>query len=173
MTDLSTHFSAIRKAVGNARQGLSESVFLFISELTPMINVDLLIQNNIGQTLLTWRDDTYYGPGWHVPGGVIRFKELASTRIQQVALSELGAKIKAEPNPICVNEVMAPDRDIRGHFISMLYRCELQSNLDASLIYSKSKKNENGCWQWHDRCPDNIIKQHEMYRQYIESTQKS
>lgn len=41
-----------------------------------MVNVDLLIKNvSSNETLLTWREDEYYGPGWHVPGGIVRFKE--------------------------------------------------------------------------------------------------
>ncbi len=167
--DLSSHFSVILSSIGNARQGLTKPIFLFISQLTPMINVDLLIKNKVGQTLLTWREDEFYGPGWHVPGGVIRFKEHAATRIQQVALSELGTEIKAEKDPICIREVMAPDRDVRGHFISMLYRCELTDNPDPALAYQADKPSQHGHWQWHDHCPANMIKQHKMYCQYINS----
>lgn len=169
LPDLSPHFSAILSSIGNAHQGLTQPIFLFISQLTPMINVDLLIKNQTGQTLLTWREDEFYGPGWHVPGGVIRFKELAATRIQQVALSELGAEIESEKNPICIEEVMAPNRDVRGHFISMLYRCVLTSEPDKKRAYDASKPAQNGHWQWHDHCPSNLIAQHGMYRQSIES----
>lgn len=167
MLDLSTHFSAIASAVGNARQGLPKSIFLFISQFVPMVNVDLLIKNAHGQTLLTWREDEFYGPGWHVPGGIIRFKELAETRIQKTAESELGVRVVAEPNPICVKEVMAKNRDVRGHFVSMFYRCELAGALNTSQAYQADQPNQNGHWQWHDGCPENIIPQHEMYRQYI------
>ncbi len=167
LPDLSPHFSAILSLIGDARHGLTNPIFLFISQLTPMVNVDLLIKNHKGQTLLTWREDEFYGPGWHVPGGVIRFKELAATRIQQVALSELGTEIKAEKDPICIREVMAPNRDVRGHFISMLYRCELLNDADASLAYEANKPAQNGRWQWHDHCPDNLISQHKMYQPFI------
>jgi colanic acid biosynthesis protein WcaH len=34
-----------------------------------------------GRTLLTWRDDESFGAGWHVPGGIIRYKETAADRI--------------------------------------------------------------------------------------------
>ncbi len=169
MIDLNTHFSAILAAVGNARQGLTKSVFLFVSQLTPMVNVDLLIRNQAGQTLLTWREDEFYGPGWHVPGGVIRFKELVETRIQQVAQAELGVSVQAEKSPLCVREVMASNRDIRGHFISMLYRCDLKSALNDAQRYQIDALHQNGRWEWHDRCPDNIISQHEMYREYMDT----
>lgn len=166
-SDLSTYFSAILDAVGNARKGLSKPVFLFVSQLTPMVNVDLLIQNDRGETLLTWREDEFYGPGWHVPGGVIRFKEYAKTRIEKVAQSELGVEVIAGEHPVCIREVMAADRDVRGHFISMLYACDLVGNLLAALEYTPNQQNQNGHWKWHQGCPGNLIRQHEMYRAYI------
>lgn len=167
MLELTSNFSAILSAVGNARAGLPKSVFFFVSQLVPMVNVDLIIKNTQGQTLLTWREDEFYGPGWHVPGGIIRFKELAETRIQKVAQLELNVNVIAEKTPICIKEVMAKDRDVRGHFISMLYQCRLDGELQASQIYQPHLPNQNGHWQWHDGCPDNIISQHEMYRAYM------
>lgn len=167
MLELTSNFSAILSAVGNARAGLPKSVFFFVSQLVPMVNVDLLIKNKQGQTLLTWREDEFYGPGWHVPGGIIRFKELAEARIQKVAQLELNVNVIAEKTPICIKEVMAKDRDVRGHFISMLYQCRLDGELQESQIYQPHLPNQNGHWQWHDGCPDNIISQHEMYRAYM------
>lgn len=165
--DLSTCFSSILDTVGNARNGLSKPVFLFVSQLTPMVNVDLLIQNDRGETLLTWREDEFYGPGWHVPGGVIRFKEYAKTRIAKVAQSELGVDVTSSEHPVCIREVMAADRDVRGHFISMLYACALVGNLPDALAYVPNLPKQNGRWQWHQGCPSNLIRQHEMYREYI------
>jgi ADP-ribose pyrophosphatase YjhB (NUDIX family) len=167
VTALSDHFSAILQAVGDAKHGLTKPIFLFVSQLVPMVNVDLLIKNAQGQTLLTWREDEFYGPGWHVPGGIIRFKELAETRIQKVAQLELGVHVVAEKTPICVKEVMAKNRDVRGHFISMLYRCELVSALNLAQAYKEYQPQQNGHWQWHDGCPENIIPQHEMYRTWM------
>lgn len=167
MIDLSQHFSAIMQAVGNPREGLTKPVFLFVSQLVPMVNVDLLIKNHQGHTLLTWREDEFYGPGWHVPGGVIRFKEHAATRIEKVAMAELGASVSADPAPLCIKEVMAAHRDVRGHFVSLLYRCTLQSALDATRIYQPGQPQQNGHWQWHAGCPQDIIPQHEMYSDFI------
>lgn len=167
MLDLQTHFSAILDAIGDAKAGLTKPVFLFVSQLVPMVNVDLLIKNAQGHTLLTWREDEFYGPGWHIPGGVIRFKEHAMTRIQKVASSELGIEVISEATPVCVKEVMAPNRDIRGHFISLLYRCTPHGTLDQRMAYRPDEPGQNGHWQWHVSCPQNMIPQHEMYREFI------
>ena len=44
-------------------QGLPEEIFQFVSSIVPMINVDLLIKNEKGQTLLIWREDEFFPPG--------------------------------------------------------------------------------------------------------------
>ena len=169
LIDLSLHFNTILNAVGNAKRGLTKPVFLFISQLTPMVNVDLLIVNKQKKILMTWRADEFYGPGWHLPGGVIRFKESAQMRINAVAKSELGAEVTATHDPISIQEIMAPNRDVRGHFISLLYRCELKSTLDTSNAYISDNLLKNGQWKWHDACPDNLINQHQVYRPLIEA----
>ena len=77
--------------IGDATQGLPEDVFLFLSGITPLFNVDLLIKNEAGQTLLTWRADQFYPESWHIPGGIVRFKEKITDRLAAVATNELGA----------------------------------------------------------------------------------
>ena len=147
-------------------KGLPEEVFLFVSSITPMINVDLLIKDEQGKTLLTWRDDGFFPPGWHIPGGIIRYKETIDERVCAVALNELGCKVQYQPVPLVLNEVIHPDRKIRGHFISLLYTCSLISSLDGKMMYIEGKP-KPGEWAWHSCCPDNLIAVHEMYRKYI------
>jgi len=146
--------------------GLPDDIFLFVSRITPIINVDLLIKNDQDQNLLTWRDDSYYPPGWHIPGGIIRYKEAIAARINAVAARELGAKIKFKKAPLAINEVIHPTRNNRGHFISLLYKCSLTSPLNNNLRYEKGTP-KPGEWAWHSKCPDNIFSVHEMYRKFI------
>ena len=67
--------AVINECLPDSRAGLPDDIFYLVSRLTPMINVDLLIVNERNEKLLTWREDQFYGPGWHIPGGIIRFKE--------------------------------------------------------------------------------------------------
>lgn len=163
---LASRLTDIRSEIENPRVGLPEEVFLFISQLTPMVNVDLLIRNPQGQSLLTWREDELYGPGWHVPGGIVRFKERLETRIQHVARKELDASVMADEQPLAMHQIMAPNRDVRGHFISFLYRCTLASPPSPDKQY-RSGSLRHAQWMWHDRCPENLIPQHEIYRPYL------
>jgi ADP-ribose pyrophosphatase YjhB (NUDIX family) len=148
--------------------GLPEEVFLFVSRVTPLVNVDLLIQDDDGRTLLTWRSDRFYGPGWHVPGGIIRYKETAADRICICAEQELGAAVKFDAWPIHVHENVDPNRSDRGHFISMLYRCRLVSDLDQQRRYSPEGPLPDQ-WLWHDRCPENLIRQQRAYAAFMGS----
>ena len=142
--------------------GLPEELFLFVSRTTPLINVDLLIQDDRKRTLLTWRHDRFYGPGWHVPGGIIRYKETASDRIRIVTECELGATVEFEESPILVQESIDAIRRDRGHFISLLYKCRLTSDLDDHLRASGKTPLPNQ-WQWHERCPENLIHEQRPY----------
>ncbi len=157
----------LRHEIGDPRKGLPEEIFLLVSAITPMINVDLLIKDNEGRTLLVWRNDKY-GSGWHIPGGIIRFKETMEQRIHEVARQELGATVKFQDTPIAIRQVMAPDRNERGHFISLLYRCQLQAPPDRAREYVSGKPG-NGQWKWHETYPDNMLQVHDMYRDFIEA----
>jgi len=148
--------------------GLPEELFLFVSRITPLVNVDLLIQDDDRKcTLLTWRSDRFFGPGWHVPGGIIRHKERAADRILAVALLELGAAVTFDAAPIFVHEnIRASWRD-RGHFISLLYRCRLVGDLDPRLQYAAGEPLVNQ-WLWHEKCPENLISEQRVYAAFME-----
>jgi colanic acid biosynthesis protein WcaH len=75
---LEEHIAAIEAAVADPRGGLPEPIFRLLARLTAMVNVDLLVRNDRRETLLTWRQDDLYR-GWHIPGGIIRYKERMET----------------------------------------------------------------------------------------------
>ncbi len=153
---------SISSSIHDARRGLPEEVFLLISRLTPMCNVDLLIQHPQKGTLLTWREDEYFGPGWHVPGGIIRYKEAMAARVHAVAEIELGAKVSFDPLPIAVNEMIMPEQRQRAHFVALLFRCSLQSAPDERLCF-KAGRPRRGEWAWHEHCPTDLIAMHRCY----------
>jgi colanic acid biosynthesis protein WcaH len=152
----------IDPVAGNMR----EELFLFVSRITPLVNVDLLIQDDAGRTLLTWRSDQFFGPGWHVPGGIIRHKESAANRISEVARLELGAAVTFEHSPILVYESIRADRRDRGHAISLLYRCRLAGDLDQGRQFN-TRAPLPGQWFWHERCPEDLIPEQRAYAAFM------
>lgn len=146
--------------------GLPEEVFLFLSRITPLVNVDLLIQDNASRTLLTWRSDRFFGPGWHVPGGIIRHKEAAADRIHAVAGQELGVSVTFDPVPILVHEGIQPGWRDRGHTIALLYRCRLTSDPAPRSRYNPQAPLPDQ-WQWHEHCPDDLIPEQKGYAAFM------
>jgi colanic acid biosynthesis protein WcaH len=146
--------------------GLPHELFVFLSGLTPMINVDLLIRDPVAGTLLTWRHDENYGPGWHIPGGIIRYKETAESRIRLTAQRELGADVEFDPEPIAVQQTIHPVRRERGHFISLLYRCRLVGEPTVRLRHAGAEP-EPGQWAWHRACPPDLLPEQVSYRRFF------
>lgn len=163
---LTAAIAFIDAAASTTTAGLPEPIFQLVSRLTPLVNVDLLILDDAGRCLLTWRDDAFYGPGWHVPGGIIRFRERSAERIAAVAAGELGATVEADPSPLAVHEIFHPHRDVRGHFISLLFGCRLLSPLDERRR-SGPDGPRHGDWAWHAGAPTNLIEQHRIYGRYL------
>jgi len=144
--------------------GLPEEIFRFISRITPLINVDLLIKDEKGRTLLAWRNDEFFGEGWHIPGGIIRFKETFEKRIEKVAEKEIGTKIKFDSVPLEINQCIG-NMKTRGHGLSILYKCFFSSKF---ILNNKGlNEKDQGFLKWHDSCPKNLIKGHEMYKKYL------
>jgi ADP-ribose pyrophosphatase YjhB (NUDIX family) len=155
----------LEAAVGDSRRGLPEDVFLFVSRITPLVNVDLLIKDDRSRTLLTWRDDEFFGSGWHVPGGIIRYKEPVADRIRACAREELGADVSCDPAPLLVSETIRA-QNTRGHFISLLFRCRLLGAPDEARR-AGSDRPSPGQWRWHDRCPPDLLDVHGQYARFF------
>lgn len=168
MDTLKDAIAAVDEAVPDATQGLPEDVFYMVSRLTPLVNVDLVIRNERGDTLLTWREDQYYGPSWHIPGSIIRFRETWDDRIQAAARNELRTSVRFDPEPLMVRQMFAPPpRANRAHFISLLFACTLEGELDPAMAYDGNGTPRHGQWAWHGFPPPDLIKVHIPFRSFI------
>ena len=157
----------LEKYIRNPKKGLPQNFFLFLSRVTPLINVDLLIKNKKNETLLTWRDKGEKHPaGWHIPGGIIRFKEKAHVRLRKVARLELGTQLTFVSKPISINEIHLNQKN-RSHFISLLYLCFLKKKLSKKLKFNGGTP-KSGQWSWFKKAPKNLIKIHKFYKKFIE-----
>ena len=151
----------------DGRAGIGKNLFESISRLTPAVSVELIIKSQDEQsTLLTWRDDEFYGPGWHVPGGVVRFKETLSSRVEKVLKQEIAASALKFEGPIGFHEIFNDQRDKRGHFICFVYKVIL---IEAPPIETKAQDGAitDGSWRWFANCPDNLIKNQRSLVEYI------
>ena len=164
--ELASTIAKLESLAPAPERGLPEDVFQLVSRLTPLVSVDLLVQDDTGRILLTWRHDAAYGPGWHIPGGIIRYKERALDRLHAVARVELGADVACEPIPLAVVEHVKAESSNRGHVVSLLYRCRLLTPPDERLrFYAEAPR--PGHWQWHPRGAIRLIPEQQMYEPYL------
>lgn len=138
--------------------GLPEDVFLMISALIPIANVDLFVMNDKKEILLLWRDDKYFGKGWSIPGGCMRFGETLEDRVHKTALNELGQDVFIIEGPITALDVIRGANtqlkfsNIRGHNITIPFLCKPST-------YVKLNKN----LKWFNKIPDDILEVHHVY----------
>ena len=164
MSKLKNLIAELERNVTNASEGLPDEIFYFVSRVTPFVNVDLLIDIPGKGILLTWRDDGYVSAGWHIPGGIIRFKEKAKKRIDLVAKEELGIKIDLARGPVEINEIFANHKD-RAHFISLLYSCNIDKK-NLEIINDKILLNPKQI-SFFKKKPKNLISSHEIYASFF------
>ena len=159
--------TALRVMVPDPENGLPEEIFRAVTRLTPMINVDLLIKNRAGETLLTWREDPFFPPGWHVPGGIIRFLESMHHRMEQVAYLELGTRIRKKTEVIDIHEFIFPELPYRNHFISLLCKCTLKAQPARHLRWNGCGSPGHGQYAWFSVPPENMMKIHSVWRKWM------
>jgi len=158
----------LERAIPDASNGLGNELFLSLSRLTPIVNVDLLVQKSFGgrlHTLLSWRSDDFY-LGWHFPGGVLRFKEKLKSRVKRVAEQELSSPITNIEGPLEINETINPLRDVRGHFLSFLYSVELSSYPEVGADDS-NEEIKSGTLKWFLQAPNDLLRQQKIYESYF------
>lgn len=158
----------VNTALGSPEQGLPDEIFDFVASVVPMTNVDLLIENDKHQILLAWRDDGK-NLGWHIPGGMLRFKETLHERIQKTALNELGCRVEADDEPLKISEIIMPYQR-RGHSISLLYRCRLPK--EYRIDNGFKDEHTEGYLRWHDAVPK-LVEGQSCYQAFLEELSNS
>ncbi len=146
-------------------RGIGTKAFDAVSRLTPIVNVDLLIINENHNVLVSWRKDDVCGEGWHIPGGVVRYKETFAERLLKVAKEEIGIPITFDEQPLEINEILLP-QSVRGHFISFLFRCYPEKEIITS---AEKKQYDAGDLHWYKAATDiPLVKgQREYYTKYL------
>jgi len=163
--DITQAIAVFDKVAPAPASGLPDPVFYYVSRITPLVNVDLLIKDERGRVLLAWRNDQYCHVGWHIPGGIIRLKETYQARVQKVALSEIGVPVEFDEMPVAINNMIHYDRDIRGHFISLLINCRLSGDFVPE--NKGLTPDDGGYLKWHDHCPPDLIPFHHVYKPFF------
>ncbi|MBN2638839.1 MAG: GDP-mannose mannosyl hydrolase [Bacteroidales bacterium] len=102
---------------------------------TPLVALDLIIENNEGDFLLGWRTKKPAQDQWFVPGGRIRKDERMAEAFQRIAKEELGLKVMMEDAEFLgvyehlYEDNVFDDPDFGTHYIVLGYRIQINSEL--------------------------------------------
>ncbi|MBS3815109.1 MAG: NUDIX hydrolase [Hadesarchaea archaeon] len=101
-------------------------------EKTPLLAVDIIINLNDKLVLIKRKNEPYKGE-WALPGGFVKEGEIVEEAARREAREETGLKIKINK---LVGVYSKPDRDPRGHIVSICFEGEkiggeLESATDA------------------------------------------
>ena len=129
---------------------LKKSVFTTVIDSTPLVSIDLLIENTDGKILLGYRNNRPAKGYWFVPGGRIQKGESMDDAFQRLTQSEIGEVFKRE-NAIFLGpyEHFYDDyvfgEDVSTHYVVLGYK--LICDIDLSTLPS-AQHNE---YKWFDK----------------------
>lgn len=73
---------------------LEKGVFTTVIDSTPLVSIDLLIENSNGEVLLGYRNNRPAKGYWFVPGGRILKDESMNEAFKRLTLAELGSVVE-------------------------------------------------------------------------------
>ena len=107
-----------------------------ILKKTPTLTVDAIIKTNDDKIVLVKRKNPPYKGWWALPGGIVEYGETVEEAVKREVKEETGLEVEIEK---LVNVYSDPNRDPRGHFISICFLCRriggtLEAATDAAEV---------------------------------------
>lgn len=128
---------------------ISNEQFLKVIDATPLVSIDLIIENNKGEVLLGKRLNKPAQGYWFVPGGRIRKNEKISEAFNRISETELGtalsidnAQLLGAYNHIYDDNYLGKEI-INTHYVVLGYKVKL---LDAINIQGDDQHSELKWW---------------------------
>ena len=102
----------------------------------PTLTVDAIIKTNDDKIVLVKRKNPPYKGWWALPGGIVEYGETVEEAVKREVKEETGLEVEIEK---LVNVYSDPNRDPRGHFISICFLCRriggtLEAATDAAEV---------------------------------------
>ncbi|MCW8923965.1 MAG: GDP-mannose mannosyl hydrolase [Gammaproteobacteria bacterium] len=117
---------------------LDNQIFLEIIKSTPLISIDLIIQNSEGKILLGKRLNRPAQGYWFVPGGRIIKNETLADAIKRISSNELGATILINDAQLIgafdhiYTDNCFGDEGINTHYVVLAYKTYAQNDVKMS-----------------------------------------
>ncbi len=111
---------------------LTNEDFKLIVRNTPLVSIDLILENPAGEILLGWRNNRPAKGYWFVPGGRVMKDEKFPDAFKRIANAETGLDLSLEDSIFLgVYEHIYPDENFSGdptfgtHYVVVSYRIKL------------------------------------------------
>jgi colanic acid biosynthesis protein WcaH len=111
--------------------------FKEVVQNTPLVSIDLIIENINGEILVGWRNNHPAKGFWFVPGGRIMKNEKFEDAFHRIALDETGLDLKINDTIFMgIYEHFYPNEDFTGissfgtHYVVIAFRLKLISSIE-------------------------------------------
>ena len=138
--------------MNHLRGWLADSEFANAVNALPLVSVDLVVVNPIGQILLGLRRNAPARHWWFTPGGRVRKNEPFSACLLRVALSELalqeqdvgGAQLMGAWDHLYEDSAFSPE--VSTHYVNLPHVLQLKHPLDLAALPA----DQHSGWRWQD-----------------------
>ncbi|OGB20926.1 MAG: hypothetical protein A3I66_20220 [Burkholderiales bacterium RIFCSPLOWO2_02_FULL_57_36] len=115
---------------------LDNERFTQVIEATPLVAIDLIVQNELGQILLGQRRNRPAQNFWFVPGGRILKNERLADALSRISHTEIGIFVSGG-QLVGVYDHFFEDnvfgiQSIDTHYVSLVYQCRIESSTNLA-----------------------------------------
>ena len=110
--------------------------FLQIINSTPLVSIDLIVQNEKREVLLGKRVNRPAQGYWFVPGGIIRKNEKIESAIRRISLAELGIDISLRDAQLqglfdhIYDDNYFGEDGVNTHYVVLAFACTVESDIE-------------------------------------------
>ncbi len=132
---------------------ISDEQFLKVIDATPLVSIDLILENHQGKILLGKRNNRPAQNYWFVPGGRIRKNERLADAIKRISSAELSTEIMlSDGQPLGAFEHIYDDNfsgsdGINTHYVVLAYKIRIK---DDFKIVADNQHSEKRWWHTKD-----------------------
>ena len=132
---------------------ISDQQFLKIIDATPLVSIDLILENQQGKILLGKRNNRPAQNYWFVPGGRIRKNEKLADAIKRISSTELGTEITLNNSQLLgafdhiYDDNFSGSDDINTHYVVLAYKVRMK---DDFKIVADDQHSEKRWWHIKD-----------------------
>ncbi len=136
---------------------IDDKQFLKVIDATPLISIDLILEDNQGKILLGKRVNRPAQGYWFVPGGRIRKNESIAEAIGRISSTELGNTISIYNMQLLgafdhiYSDNYLGENSVNTHYVVLAYKLKMQNDLE---IASDSQHSEIKWWSQHSLLND-------------------